>query len=135
MRGRPCRIKLTRRFSVIAARSRLSTASTGISQGPKQFDERRKLVVRIQAARIRQHPDCRTLEALRLRPNGGVFQGESVAVGAHAEKGESLRAVAADLVRQTLEARDKLLGVELVGSRGRAVDEVGDAITAFQQIP
>src|SRR4029077_20994474 len=105
MRGRPCRIKLTRRFSVIAARSRLSTASTGIPQGPKQFDERRKLVVRIQAARIRQHPDCRSVDALGLRRNWAVFQGESMEVGADGGKGESLRALVADLVRKTFEAR------------------------------
>src|SRR6185295_7947942 len=133
-RGRPCSAKLTRRLSAIAVRSSLSSDSTRIPQRPKQFDERRKLVVRVQAAWIRQHPDSRTFKTLRLRPNGGVFQGKGVAVGADAEKGEGLRAVAPHLCREAFAAGDKFQRLELVCGRGAAVHQVGDPVAAGEQL-
>src|SRR5262249_2702007 len=132
MRGRLCKVKLTRRRSRIAVRSRLSSASSGFPQRPKQFDERGKLIVRVQAARIGQHPYAGAVEQPRLRTDWSILQGKSVAVGAHAEEREGLRSVATDLRRQALAPSDEFCGIELVGRGGTPVDEVGDAVTGFQ---
>src|SRR4029453_16308406 len=107
---------------------------TGIPETPKQFDERRKLVVRIQAARIGQDPDRRPLEALRLASDRGVLQGEGVAVGTPPEEREHLRAIAPDLGGEALAAGDELLRRELVGGRRAAVDEVRDPVTCTQEL-
>src|SRR5439155_24301458 len=132
-RGRPFKLKLTSRLSAIAARSRLSTDCTGL-QAPKQLDELGQLVVRIQAARIRQHPDLGAFEGLWLPPDCCLFQGKGVAVRAHAEERNDLRPVAPHLCREAFAAGDKFFGRELVRCRGAAVDEVGDAVAALEEL-
>jgi len=56
-------------------------------------------------------------------------------VGAHTEKHDARRAVAPDLGSQAPAPGDEFDRRQLVRRRGRAVDEVGDAVAAFQQQP
>src|SRR6185503_3643112 len=106
----------------------------GIPQGPEQFDERRELVVRVQAARIRQHPDLGPLESFALTSDLRLFDRKSLAVRTHAEKGDGFRAVAPQLGRDAFASGDELGGVELLGRGGAAVDEVGDTVAALEQL-
>jgi len=65
---------------------------------------------------------CRGLEA------------EGVAVGADAEKGDERGTVFSDLCRELFAPGDEFRGIELVGGRGGAVDEVGDAVAVLEEL-
>jgi hypothetical protein len=65
---------------------------------------------------------CRGLEA------------EAVAVSADAEESYEYRAILSDLCGELFAPGDEFGRVELVGRRGGAVDEVGDAVAVLEEL-
>jgi hypothetical protein len=97
------------------------------------LDELRQLVVRVQAARIGQQPHSSAFETLGLRADRSLLALEGMAISPDAKKSDYPWPVAPDFARQAPSPADEFLRRELVRRRRAAVDEVGDAVAAFQQ--
>ena len=106
-------------------------ATTQLGEGAR---EPGGLVVRVQAAGVRQHPEQRPGELVRLPAERRPRASEGDAVGADADDGDGARPVAADLALEPRPAGADFVGGELVRGRGRAGDEVGDADAAGEQL-
>src|SRR5690606_19479606 len=91
-------------------------------------------VVRVEAARVRQHPDARRAETLLLLAELRRGTLERVPVGLDAEHGDERGAPPRGLARETPRAGAQLVGTKLRRRRGRALDEVGDADAALDQL-
>src|SRR5207244_13397292 len=71
----------------------------------------------------------------RLTTDRDLRPPEGMTVGANAEKDDARRSVAPELGSQAPAPGDEFDRRQLVRRRGRAADEVGDAVAAFQQQP
>ena len=98
------------------------------------MDELGHLIVRIEAAWIGQHPDGGAFEGARLPADRHTAQPEGVAVGADTQESDDPRRVAAHLLRKPVSSLHEFLGRQLGGGGGAAIDQVGDAVAAVQEL-
>jgi hypothetical protein len=77
-------------------------------------------VVRIEAARVRQHPQARAGQALGLRSERRLRPIEGDAIRADADDRDDSRTVAPDFPLEPVAARAKFLGFKFVGADGGA---------------
>jgi hypothetical protein len=111
----------------------LTWSFTGFPQRPEQFDERGKLIVRVQAARTGQDPDFGAFECVGLPAEGCLGTREGMPIGAQPEKGDRSRLVAADLRPQPFASGDEFRRRELVGCGRRAAHEIGQSEPMLQR--
>jgi serine/threonine-protein kinase len=103
------------------------------AQLPEQLRQVRGLVVRVQPARVRQHPHARSADRVRLEAERRFRARERDAVRRHAEHREHLRSVLAHLGVERLTALYHLAVGHFGGGRGRARHHVRDAVPEWQQ--
>ncbi len=106
----------------------------GASQLREQLRELRWLVVRVQSARVREHPDLRGADRFILQTHRRFRSIECRAIGADADDGEEPRCVAFHFAREDPAAFDELFARQLVGGGGGAGDDVGDADAEVQEL-
>ena len=90
--------------------------------------------MRIEAARVREHPEPGIADGLRLPAEHGMRPIECDAVGADADYGDDPRPIAPDFAFERPPAGSQFVVVELGGACGGAGDEVGDPAAACQQL-
>jgi hypothetical protein len=91
-------------------------------------------VVRVEPARVGGDPGLGPADALRLPAQHRLRPVEGDPPGGDAEDGDDPRPPGGDQLGQGGGAGAQLLGVELGGGAGRAVDEVGDAEAVAEQL-
>ena len=103
------------------------------TQAALQVDQRARLVVRVQAARVGQHPDLRTRQALGLRTERRLRTTERGPVRAESHECDRARPKLFDLSGEALAAPDQLGARKLVGRSGAAVHQIGEPVSLMQQ--
>lgn len=98
-------------------------------------DQIAQLVVRVQAARVRQDECTSAREALGLGPDRRIALAGRDAVGADAEERDDARSEAVDLLRERRGALEVLLSRELGCRGGCERYDVGDADAGAEQLP
>ena len=112
-------------WSQVEAVVYVSTASRSV---PEEFGERRQLVVGVEAARVGQDPQAARAETLGLRTDHGLRVDRRRSRYAETPRmAMTGRSIALRGLEEAAAAVADLVGSELGGGRGRAVDEVGDA--------
>src|SRR5438034_4623457 len=99
-------------------------------------ERRRKLwhlMIGIEPARLRQQPQPRRPQPLRLRTDHRARASERGAIGADPDHRHPLRPVALDLALEPPRARDELVRRQLGGRRGGAGHEIRDPIAPLEQ--
>src|SRR5438477_5640037 len=109
-----------------------SERATQIAEGAGQ---RRHLVARGPSARVGQHPDPRARDVLVLRAPASAGTAEGDPIRAHTDEHHDAWTVAADRPGDPLRAVAEFPGIELVGARRRAVDQVRDAEPPPEELP
>jgi hypothetical protein len=94
----------------------------------------RRLIVRVQTARVREDPDLRGTDRFVLQTQLRFRAIECGAVGADADDGEVPRCVAFHFAREDLPAFDQLFAGQLGGGGGGAGDDVGDADAEVEEL-
>ena len=87
----------------------------------------------VEPARVGEDPHLRGSDGSFLRSDGGLAVIESDPVGRHPEERKPGGFEAPNLGLQSRPASAQFVVVQLVGPRGRSVDEVGDAQAVFEQ--
>ena len=108
--------------------------SGGPGGGGVRLGECGQGLVSVQPARIGYHPERGPGQELGLLTAAGPRPAEGGAVRGDAGHSDHPRPVLADELRQPPGSGPQLGGTELVGSRGRPVDEVGDAQASGHQV-
>src|SRR5439155_6680584 len=94
------------------------------AQSAESASQRGHLVARGPSARVGQHPDPRARDGLVLLAGGRAGTAEGDPICAHTDERDDARAVAANLPCDAAGAFVEFPGIQLVGTRGRAVDQV-----------
>ena len=133
----PCSTR-RRHGGVRGPRSSSGGACQSAVEAETQFQERarevRRSMMRVEPAGIRQHPQPRALELLRLLAERRTRPVERRSIRHHSHDGDNAWAKASHLARQLLPAGAKFSGIELVGGRCRARDEIRDAAAERKEL-
>src|SRR6185436_4375017 len=91
-------------------------------------------MMRVETARVREHPQARLAEAFGLRAECRVRSIECGAIGADADNGDDPRTIAADLALERPASGPQFVVIEFSGSGRRSGNEVGDPAATGQQL-
>src|SRR5215475_9496499 len=108
----------------MVAQIELSRGQTKLVEQPRQMCG---LVVRIQSARVRQHPETRVCELLRLKAESGLRTVECGSIGCQTDDGRESRLVTPYLALEAFRTTFQFVAGQLVRRRGRTIDQIGDA--------
>ncbi len=122
-----------RRSSRLERSQTNGSTPTGAAERDELSLEIGRLVVRVEATRIRQHPYLGAGERLALRSDDGLGPIEANAVRAEPDDGDPLRAMPANLSRERCKSVSQLLIVKFISACGGPRHEVGDAATIRRQ--
>lgn len=102
------------------------------AKGPGEIS---RLVMRIESARIRQHPNPGSSKSLRLSAHGGMWPGKGSPIGAHAENRHPARAKALYGALETMPAPDQLGSGDLARLSRRPAHEIRQTVSEIEQQP
>ncbi len=105
-----------------------------LTQPAELIRKLRRLVVRVETARIWQHPETRPIDPLILLANGGPRTLEREAVHTDAEYSEYGGLIPEYLPLESPAAKDEVGGVQLRGRRGGSGNQIRDAELIRQKL-
>ncbi len=131
-RRRPVSVRWTP--SAVFERSRrLSGLHCGEAKLPEHRRQNGKLMIRVEPARVRQHPQAGGANPLRLSADDRSRSAERRAVGAETDYGNPSRFVASHFSLERATSRDKLFIAQLGCSGCCSPNERRYAISRFEQ--